>query len=38
MDVVWVVAPCSLVELYTDVSEALASSIIRAILQMMEPS
>jgi hypothetical protein len=31
MAVFWVAAPCSLVEVYTDVSEVLAASIIRAI-------
>jgi hypothetical protein len=36
MAVFWVVAPCSLVEVYTDVSEVLATSIIRAIALMME--
>jgi hypothetical protein len=36
MAVFWVVAPCSLVEKFTNVSEVLAASIIRAIDLMVE--
>jgi hypothetical protein len=35
MAVFWVVAPCNIVEKFTDVLEVLAASIIRAMMALM---